>query len=92
MSNTPFVAKIIAILAVIPLTLSGPAIVYGVFLQIKVALTAASIGCSSAVAIAQFADDVTYYKWVHGRVSLAALRYLADTRLTAIRNEFLTEN
>ena len=92
MLKSRFVTKIIAPLAVILLTLIWATTVYRVFLQIKLALIAPSYGCSSTVAMLQFVNDITYYEWLYGRASLADLRYLADTRLTTIRNEILSEN
>ena len=92
MFNSRFVTKIIASLALILLTLFGAGMVYGVFLQIKVALTAASYGCSRVEAMKMFADDVKYYTWLHGHPNLLTLHVIADTRLTAIRKEFQPEN
>ena len=92
MSKSRFVAKIIAPLALILLTLIGAPAVYGVFLQIKVALTAKSYGFDGAVAVILFVEDIKNYQWLHGRASLADLRYLADARLAAIRKEFPSEN
>lgn len=92
MFNSRFVTKIIASLALILLAQFGAGIVYGVFLQIKVALTAASYGYSGKLAMTMFADDVKYYTWLHGHPNLLTLRVIADTRLTAIRQELLSEN
>lgn len=91
MFKTRFVTKIIASLATILAALYGAGIVYGVFLQIQIARTAASHGCSRKLAMKLFAEDVNYYTSIQGLPNLRMLRVLADARMDIIREAFLMD-
>ena len=92
MFKTRFINKFITPLIVMALTQLGARVILYVFLQVKVALTAASYGYDSMAAMQDFAGDITYYNWLYGRPSLTDLCWIAEVRLETNRKSLLQEN